>query len=366
MTRPAQLVRDASALRHNYRIACERAPGSRVYGIVKADAYGSGAGWAAKHLLAEGAPGFGVATLEEAVELIELGVDVPVLLLEGAIDGTELAKSARLGCELVIHTPEQLTEFTAFGVPYHADVWLKVDTGMGRLGFAPENAAQAWSVLERAVEPGRLGLMTHFASAEDPDAGTTELQIRALYEIADMVGTKRVSLANSAGLLGDWSCHHEGFQSLARPGIMLYGISPDRARTGVSLGLRPVGTFRSSLISVKPLSKGSGVGYGSKWIAERDSTVGIVAAGYADGFPRHITPDAQVLVHDTHVPIIGAVSMDMLAVDLTDLTSPCLGDEVVLWGERNPIEHVAERAGTIGYELACRISKRVYRMDVPD
>ena len=126
-----------------------------------------------------------------------------------------------------------------------------------------------------------------------------------------------------------------------------------------------MGTFRSSLISVKPLSKGSGVGYGSKWIAERDSTVGIVAAGYADGFPRHITPDAQVLVHDTHVPIIGAVSMDMLAVDLTDLTSPSLGDEVVLWGERNPIEHVAERAGTIGYELACRI-KRVYRMDVPD
>ena len=364
MTRPAQLVRDPSALRHNYRVACERASGARVYGILKADAYGNGASWAAEHLLAEGAPGFGVATLEEAVELIDVGVDVPVLLLEGAVDGLELAKSVSLGCELVIHSPQQLTDLIALGTPYRADVWLKIDTGMGRLGFSPEQAAQAWRQIERAVEPGRLGLMTHFANADNPDAGTTELQIRALYEVADTVGAKRVSLANSAGLLGDWSCHREDFQSLARPGIMLYGISPHRACTAASLGLRPVATFRSSLISVKPLPAGAGVGYGSKWIAKRDSNVGIVAAGYADGFPRHIAPGTQVLVRDTHVPIIGTVSMDMLAVDLTDVNSPARGDEVVLWGERNPIEHVAERAGTIGYELACRVSKRVYRVDV--
>jgi alanine racemase len=354
--RPTTAVVDLEALRHNLAEARRRAPGSRVVAVVKANAYGHGAARVLPALAA--ADMLGVACLEEALVLREAGATRPILLLEGVFGPDELPRCARLGLEVVVHEPGQLRmlELARLGRPL--PVWLKVDSGMGRLGFRPEDALAAWRRLAGCAAVADIRLMSHLAGADEPGDEGTAGQLARLAAL-DLPGGR--SLANSAGLLawpeahGDW----------VRPGIMLYGASPLAGRTGTEDDLRPVMTLATRLIAVKELRRGEPVGYGGTWRAASGTRLGIAAAGYGDGYPRHAPSGTPVLVDGRAAALAGRVSMDMLAIDLGPGSTARVGDPVLLWGDGLPVELVARHAGTIAYELLCGITGRV-RVEVRD
>ncbi len=340
----AQAFIDLSALRHNLHRARLHAPGARVMAIVKADAYGHGI-QAARALDADA---FGVACLEEALALRRAGITAPIVLLEGFLHRDELPLILEEGLSVVIHSPWQVKALRAFSrLP---PLWLKIETGMHRLGLAPEEMRAILSSL-----PPDTGLMTHLACADTPHHPLNAVQIGRFFEAAGhLPGPK--SLANSAALMalpqarGDW----------VRPGLMLYGASPFPARTGDELGLKPAMTFTTRLIAVKRCRRGEAIGYGASPCPE-DMPVGIAAAGYGDGYPRHAPPGTPVLVNGTRASLIGRVSMDMLHIDLRACPGARVGDTVCLWGEGLPVEEVARWAGTLPYELFCRLTPRVKR-----
>jgi alanine racemase len=352
--RPATAVIDLAALRHNLAVAKARAGGARVVAVVKANGYGHGAA----HLL----PGLGeadmlgVACIEEALGLREAGAKQPILLMEGVFEADELPLCARLGFDVVVHQPEQVRMLEAAALERPLGVWLKLDTGMNRLGFRPEAMPAALERLRgcAAVAPG-LRLMTHFANADEPTNPATCAQIRRFAAAAEGLGLER-ALCNSAGLLAWPEAHAEW----VRPGIMLYGVSPMAGRTGRDEGLRPVMTLKTGLIAVKEVRAGGAVGYAGAWRAPADTRVGIAAMGYGDGYPRHAPSGTPVLVNGVAALIVGRVSMDMLAVDLGGQPQARVGDPVVLWGDGLPVETIAAAAGTIAYELLCGITGRVH------
>jgi alanine racemase len=349
--RPAIATIDLAALRHNLVVARQRAPKSRIVAVVKANAYGHGA---ARLLPALGeAEMLGVACLEEALALREAGAAQPIMLLEGVYAAEELLDCARLGLEVVAHEPGQLRMLELARPPAPLTVWLKVDSGMGRLGFRPEAAPAAWRRLRASAAVQEVRLMSHLARADELDDPATPEQIRR-FAALDLPGER--SCANSAGLIGwpdarlDW----------VRPGIMLYGVSPLPGRCGADEGLLPVMTLETRLIAVKQARAGEAVGYGGTWRAPTDRRIGIAAIGYADGYPRHAPSGTAVLVEGRPAPLAGRVSMDMIAVDLADHPAAAVGARVVLWGDGLPIEGLAARAGTIGYELLCGLAGRVH------
>jgi len=304
----------------------------------------------------EGADAFGVAAINEALELRTAGINKPIVLLEGFFRADELEPIAHHSLEVALHhlpQLEALEQFNSTALP--VTVWIKIDTGMHRLGFHPEQVA---TVRERLLALGARihlrGFMTHFANADDRNDLTTLRQLEQFNTaIASYPGER--AIANSAGLLG-WPQSHADW---VRPGIMLYGASPFIGRTGAQEGLRPVMTLHSELIAVNALNKGDAVGYGGTWSCPEPMKIGVVAIGYGDGYPRHVPSGIPVLVNGKRVPLVGRVSMDMITVDLRSQPDACVGDPVVLWGEGLPVEEITESAGTISYDLLCRITRRV-------
>lgn len=353
MTRAAQALIDLGALRHNLQRLREQAPQSKVLAVIKANGYGHDVVRVAKAL--HDADGFGVACLEEALLLRKAGIAQPILLLQGFNEAVELPEISVHDLHSVVHHPSQLDMLAQAHLPRPINIWLKVDTGMHRLGFPPEDAAAAWQRLRdcpAVAKPARL--MSHFATADDREDRRAAQQLQRFVAATEGFGSER-SIANSGGVLG-WPASHLEW---IRPGIALYGISPFYDTVGADHGLRPVMTLTSQLIAVNRVEKGEAVGYGGQWVAPRAMRVGVAGVGYGDGYPRHAPPGTPVLVNGRPAPLVGRVSMDMICVDLSDQSAAKPGDPVVVWGDRLPVEEVARYAGTIPYELVCKVTRRV-------
>lgn len=352
MARPARVVIDRSAARANLRRVWTLAPNRKVMAIIKADAYGHGLARMAAAL--SEADAFGVACLEEAQILRAAGISNRIVLLEGPFSGDELAELQRLNIETVLHAPEQvrMIERCTAGPPIHA--WIKVDTGMHRLGFSPQDVRAIWQRLQScaAVAPD-VAWMTHLASAHERHGDSVREQLQT-YEhyLRDLPGPRCV--ANSAAIIA-WPQSHADW---VRPGLMLYGVSPFYDDVAASDGLAAVMTLRSELIAVRRLKAGDAVGYGASWRCPDDMPVGVVAIGYGDGYPRHAESGTPILVNGRRAALIGKASMDMLTVDLRNTPDARIGDPVVLWGEGLPVEEIARCAGTIPYELLCGVRGR--------
>ncbi len=350
MPRPIRATFDTAALRNNLAVARARAPDSRVWAVVKANAYGHGLLRAVEALAA--ADGFALLDLEEAVRLRDAGVRKPILLLEGFFSLDDLALVVEHGLSVVIHSEEQVDMLVAAGFPTRIPLSLKLNTGMNRLGFSPEAFAIALERLQGCRMAGEITLMTHFADA-DGERGVREQLERFTKATRDLALPR--SLANSAALLRFPETHADW----VRPGIMLYGCSPFADESAESLGLQPVMTLASELLAVRELDKGDRVGYGGAFVAPKRMRIGVVACGYADGYPRHAPDGTPVLVAGRRARTAGRVSMDMLTVDLSGVPEAAVGAPVTLWGEGLSADEVATAAGTISYELLCRLAARV-------
>jgi len=353
MSRATEARLDLAALQSNLQRVRELAPQSRVMAVVKANAYGHGLVRAGR-ALAEHTDAFGVSSGEEAWALRMAGLKLPITLLEGFFETDEFDLIDEHRLDLTIHHVWQVNALAKASLKQPVDIWLKLDTGMHRLGLAPELLQEAVDHLRASANVGRIGYMTHLANADDGGDETTKEQLRLFSETTAGLEGER-SIANSAGIVA-WP---DSRSDWVRPGIMLYGVSPMVGKQGSEHGLKPVMTLRSRLIAVNYLKKGDRVGYGGTWTCPEDMPVGVVAIGYGDGYPRHAREGTPVLVRDQLVPLIGRVSMDMITVDLRRVVQPRVGDPVTLWGEDLPIELIAEASGTIGYELLCGVTPRV-------
>jgi alanine racemase len=346
---PRALINHA-ALRHNLSVVRRFAPSSRVWAVIKADAYGHGMVQAA-HGLA-GADGYAVARLEEAVRLREAGVEKPVLVLEGAFSREEVDLACRHRLELALHHRKQIALLEQRPDAAMLPLWIKVDTGMHRLGMPPDAVPAVLDWLSRCPQPP--GLMTHLANSDDSSDPLTDAQCERLRALAGE-GGYRLSIGNSAGIVA-WPGSRTDW---VRPGIMLYGASPLQGRSASDLGLRPVMTLRTQLIAVNRLRRGDAVGYSGTWVCPEDMPVGVAAVGYGDGYPRQAPSGTPVLIRGCRLPIVGRVSMDLITIDLRGLPEARVGDAVTLWGEGLPVDEIAGWAGTIAYELLCRLTRRV-------
>lgn len=345
--RPARALVDLDALRHNYRLA-KALHGDRALAVVKANAYGHGALRCARVLEGE-ADGFAVAAIEEAIALRDGGITAPILLLEGVFEAAELAEVDARDLWMVVHHAEQLRMLDGYTPKKPFNVWLKLNTGMNRAGFAPGQARELHDRLLAGGKVGRVTLMTHFARADEPDADATEQQFARFQAGAAGIPAEH-SICNSAAILG-WPAVRGNW---ARPGIMLYGADPMPLDGGQ---LKPVMTLESRVIAVREIAAGEPLGYGARFVAERPTRVGLVAMGYADGYPRVVPSGTPVSIDGRPSRIIGRVSMDMLTVDLSALDEAGFDSRVEFWGAEVPINQVAAAAGTIAYELLCNVKR---------
>lgn len=360
MSRPIRARIDHAALRHNLAVAHHYAGAARLWSVVKADAYGHGL-LPAVLALADVADGFALIELEAAVMLREQGIHHPILMLEGFYQAEEISLFAE--CELtpVLHSPWQVEALVAARLPIGLPVYLKLETGMHRMGFDAEDFVRAKQLLQSSGAASSVTLMTHFADADD-ERGIAE-QLGRFREITAGLALP-TSMANSAALLrfsdelglteNDW----------ARPGIMLYGSSPfPWMKSALDLGLRPVMTLESQVIAVRELLPGDRVGYGGTFVAESPMRMGIIACGYGDGYPRHAATGTPVSIAGHRTRLLGRPSMDKLCVDLTGLEKVGVGDTAILWGGDEtggvPADEVAQAAGTLAYELFCALAGRV-------
>jgi alanine racemase len=351
--RPAEARINLQALQHNFRRVRALAPGSRVMAIIKANAYGHGLVPVAQALRDRDA--FGVVGLEEAINLREAGFDRRIVLLEGLFGADDLPLIHGYRLDVVVHHPSQVELLEQDGLAGPLDIWLKIDTGMHRLGFPPDQAGALTARLAGLPQTGSVRCMTHFACADEADNPATRDQLDR-FDGACTGFRGECSLANSAAVLA-WPATHRDW---VRPGIMLYGSSPFPGKTAQELGLQPVMTLATRLIAVNPCNRGDAVGYGGDWICPEDMPVGVAAVGYGDGYPRHAPGGMPVLVNGKRCALVGRVSMDMICIDLRSQPDAKVGDEVVLWGEGLPVDEIAPLAGTISYELLCGVGSRVH------
>jgi alanine racemase len=342
---------DAAALRGNLAVVRKMAPQSRIIAVVKANGYGHGMVRVARALA--DADGLGVARLADAVVLREAGVTQRILLLEGVFGAEQFAMAAGGHCEIVVHSFEQIAALEQFAGSHRFAVWLKLNSGMNRLGFRVADFAAAHARLQRCSSVSLLRVMTHLSSSE-VRGEVTQAQLNVFDELVAPLQLER-SVANSAAVIA-WP---ESHQDWVRPGLMLYGMSPMPQKTAADFGLRPAMTLSTHLIAVQEIGVGEAVGYNGIWRAKRPSRIGIAAIGYGDGFPRGTRDGAPVLVAGEEAPLAGRVSMDMIAIDITDLPQAKAGDEVIVWGEGLPAERLAPHADTTCYELVCRVTSRV-------
>lgn len=343
------------ALHHNVGVVRNIAKGSKILAMVKANAYGHGLVQVAKAL--SNVDALGVASIEEALHIRKAGVKTDIVLMEGIFNPDELDLVQTHRLILVVHQFEQIQALKAYQKPLlqKFKVWLKVNTGMNRLGFSPAEFQDAHSLLLQLPHVDFIGFMTHFAKADEKDNESTRLQYQQFYQLlGDRPGER--CLANSAGILA-WPEAHANW---VRPGLMLYGASPFPNSTGRDVNLKPAMSLYSTVIAIREVPAGSQVGYGGMWESFGNSSkIAIVAMGYGDGYPWHAKNGTPVLINQQRVGTVGRISMDMLAVDVSALNDVKVGDPVVLWGEGLPIEEVARHAGTIPYELFCRFTERV-------
>jgi len=351
MSRPIVATINQQALRHNLTVVRQAAPASRVWSVVKANAYGHGIDRVREALSAT--DGFALLNMEEAILLREQGWKKPILLLEGFFQPQDLQLIDRYRLTTSVHSNWQIKALASASLSAPVDIYLKMNSGMNRLGFRPEQVSGAWQKLRALSNVGEMTLMAHFADAENPQGLIAPLQ--RVEQAAEGLNCPR-SLSNSACTL--W--HPEAHFDWVRPGIILYGASPSGDWQDIAgSGLKPVMTLSSEIIAVQQLQAGDGVGYGYRYHASTAQRIGVVACGYADGYPRHAPTGTPVCVDGMMTQVVGAVSMDMITVDLTPCPQAGIGSSVELWGEQVKIDQVAKAAGTVGYELMCALAPRV-------
>jgi len=356
MPRPILATIHTAALRQNLARVRARAPDAKVWAVVKANAYGHGIERVYEGL--RGADGFALLDLQEAERVRQLGWRGPILLLEGAFEPRDLELCSRLGLWHTVHCEEQIDWLAAHKTNAPHRIFLKMNSGMNRLGFPPAQFRSAWTRLNALPQVDEISLMTHFSDADGPTGIAAQL---AVFEAAtrDLPGER--SLCNSAAVLR----HGQAAADWVRPGIAQYGSSPDFPAHGAAhWGLQPAMTLATKIIAVNAIPAGASIGYGSTFTAATPMRVGVAACGYADGYPRHCSTGTPVLVDGVRTRLLARVSMDMVTVDLTPLPQAAVGSEVTLWGRAAngavlPIDEVAQAGGTVGYELMCALAPRV-------
>ena len=373
MSQTAVALINSSAIRHNFQLLKQRAKGCRIMPVLKANAYGHGMVQVAQ-LLPE-ADAFAVARVGEGIKLRSAGISQRVVVLGGCIDQVELVQALEHQLDLVIHHESQLALLADYDGGRKVAVWVKVDSGMGRLGFSPSALPGVLSALDESPVVAAIEcIMTHLACADEASNEMTLRQLdcfnKALSAAVSTGPTKYkggVSIANSAGIL-QWPETLQSSEKVkytgsnwVRPGISLYGVSPVEGMSPAEFDLIPAMTFCTRLIAVKALKAGESVGYGAGWVAGKDSVIGIAAVGYGDGYPRGVAASTPVFVHGQRAPLVGAVSMDMVAIDLSNVPDARTGDVVELWGENLPVHEIAIAADTIAYELLTQLSRRPLR-----
>lgn len=352
MSRPAHVTIDLQALRHNLKQIRLMAPKAKVLAMVKANAYGHGMITVAKTL--QDVDGLGVASLEEGIVLRDAGIKTPIFLMEGLFHADELTLAALHNFTVIVHHEAQIKMLESAKLKKPLHCWIKINTGMNRLGVTPAHFKAVYEKLSQLTCVAKpIGVMTHFAESDNAESPATNAQIQLFKSLVDGLNVP-LSLANSGGILSFPEAHADW----VRPGLILYGASPITKQTGEMHGLKPVMTFSSRLIAVYPIERGQKVGYGGTWTASEPTTIGIAAVGYGDGYPQQAKSGTPVLVNGQQCVLAGRVSMDMLAIDLGSQSSAALNDEVVLWGAGLPVEIVANHALTSAYELFTRKTSR--------
>lgn len=356
MSRTAVAILSTENLIHNVNIIKKKIGNSKIIGMLKANAYGHGLRSMALRL-EQKVDMIGVASIDEALALRKIGIKTPIILMEGTFEQNELIIAATQQLHLVFHSKHQLDWLDKLPDTLSIYAWLKIDTGMGRLGFAPNQALQAYKKLvnhERIQHP--IGIMSHLACANSPKNKLNKIQIERFEKVVAQFPNKhKLSLCNSAGIF----CFPKQHYHYVRPGISLFGITPFTNYTATELGLKPVMTLQSSLIAIKTICKGETIGYNANYICDKDTLVGIIAFGYGDGYPRTARNGTPVLINKIKCPLIGQISMDMLAVDLTQCPNTNIGDPVTLWGNGLPIEEIALYTENTPYELLTGVQHRV-------
>lgn len=344
---------DLNALRHNFATVKQHCPGNKMIAVVKGNAYGHDSVLVAQTL--SGADAFAVARIEEALTLRQAGIHQPIVLLEGCFCMDDLVIAARENFYTLIQGPEQLQDFLHARLPKPLHVWLKIDTGMHRIGVFPEQVPAYVNAIESSENClGHVGFVSHFYEADQLNATTTHHQLDCFINATSAYPGDK-SLSNSAGSLYWRDAHFDW----VRPGIALYGISPREDSCGEAENLRPVMTLKSKLIAIRDQKAGQSVGYGGIWTATQDTRMGVIAMGYGDGYPRLAPAGTPVLINGRKVPVAGRISMDMMTVDLGPDSQDHVGDDVTLWGKGLPAEEVARHIGTIAYELVIKLTPRV-------
>lgn len=352
MARATQALIDLTAIEHNYRLAQQCAPLAQAYAVVKANAYGHGLVDVGQHL-ADKVDGLAVACIDEALALRDAGVQIPIMVLQGAYDEDECLDAQAQHLELVLHQSQQLDWLSGISRPMK--LWIKVDTGMHRLGFGVADVAHILARLHALPVQHELALMSHFACADEPNDPFNEIQLAAFQSLA--VHQLPMSMSNSAAIVALPHAHG----SRLRPGIMLYGSSPIIGKSAEQLSLRPAMTLTSEVIAVHELNAGETVGYGQTYRAQDACRIAVVAIGYGDGYPRRAPNGMAVLINGQRARLAGRVSMDMITVDVSDLDNVAVGDDVTLWGAGLPADEIAQACQTIAYELFCQVTPRVPR-----
>lgn len=354
MGRTAIAILSTENLRHNIQVLKARAPGSKIIAMVKANAYGHGIRSVSSRLDGH-VDMLGVASIDEALALRKIGVKTAILLAEGVFEASELIVAATEKFHVVFHTAEQLEWLSKSSCPVPLNSWLKINTGMGRLGFPIDEARPMYDRLcasPQVAKPVRI--MSHFACADELSHPLNHTQIHQFQSFTKDI-TSEYSLCNSAGIF-HFPDHHYDF---VRPGITVYGVAPMAGKTGCDLGLKPVMTVQSSLISVQRVPKGTSLGYGARFQCPEDMLVGVVAFGYGDGYPITAQDGTPILVNNTECSLAGRVSMDMINVDLRACPQAKVGDPVILWGQGLPIERVAQHTSNIPYDMVTGVQHRV-------
>ncbi len=354
MRRLAKASFSSAALQHNFQIVQQKAPISSVIPVIKADAYGHGAEWVVKSLSIFSIALFAVATCDEAKALIQKISDVRLLILDGCFSQEEFEWASTHNAQVVIHTQKQLDWLSEATPAAPLNIWLKINTGMNRLGIDPNDFNEVLSCLANSKHVNKIVLMTHLACA-DQISDFTSQQLQLFSRLTQDLPYPK-SIANSAAIFRFQEAH----QDWVRPGIMLYGSSPFPDVTAAALYLKPVMNLVCYIICVRAVEAGAFVGYGLMWQAPKASYVAIISIGYGDGFPRHLD-QGEVWIKNQKALVLGRISMDMVAIDVTHISGVALGDEVELWGEHIPIDDVAKKAGTLSYELFCQLTSRVER-----
>lgn len=344
---------DLAAVQHNLKVIQGYAPNAKVMAVIKANGYGHGLLRIASML--GDADALAVARVDEGVRLRQAGFQHRITILEGfvGLDGLQSLVDSTL--DTVVHSMDQVSALENYTGEKKISIWLKLDTGMNRLGFNTTDFSQAYQrLLHCPCVNQPISFMTHLSSADDLNSPVTQQQIELFKQQTKQYSGEK-SIANSAGIMA-WK---ESVTDWIRPGIMLYGVSPFLEKTGSEVGLKPVMGFHSRIISINHIAQGESVGYSGSWVSKRASIIGVIAVGYGDGYPRHAQIGTPVLVNGKKVLLVGRVSMDMITVDLTDVSEVNIGDEVTLWGDDLPVEEIARYADTIPYTLLCGVTQRV-------